>query len=373
MWTRMLLVCIGILAACGEVPTAPLGEPPAAAPSTPGFGKAATDGAEIGSAQTTSDCPEIEMRHNACDPGSGGGGWAFFNDADPNLYEAPGDPSPGQPGVWLGSEVSPAACFETGGGVVSATDPDADGLANACEFAIARSFAPMLHYSNGEQCPGGEPTWAAKRFPNGVVRMAYMMSYYKDCGYDTQIFPSDHTGDSEMVMVEVKYNAGTQRWEFSRMWLSAHFDAKLLGFGVDESEMVGVSRATFRNRHLGFPNVFVAEDKHANYYSDAECENTGFYDYRDTCGSLYVIRFPVEPGRNAGSRYVDLFGGCFGSSNFILGGRTECYYTSRSGGFRGWQSANYGTEPPSYHTLMFAGYIFENYFAEDASYTYTTY
>ncbi len=79
-------------------------------------------------------------------------------------------------------------------------DSDTDGLADHCEFPIARSFAPMLHFANGGQCPGGEPYWAARRTSTNRVRIAYIMAYYKDCGY------APHAGDSEMIMVDVQYN-----------------------------------------------------------------------------------------------------------------------------------------------------------------------
>lgn len=97
----------------------------------------------------------------------GGGGMTFLGVYAASLYDAAGDPNIGAAGVWLGSNVNPNACFTSGAGIVTASDIDGDGLANHCEFPIARSFAPMLHYANGESCPNGEPYWATKSLPNG--------------------------------------------------------------------------------------------------------------------------------------------------------------------------------------------------------------
>lgn len=307
-----------------------------------------------------------------CEEPGGGGGWPFFNDGDSRLYEAPNDPSPGAPGVWLGTNVNPSACFTTGRGTVTSNDTDGDGLANHCELPIARSFAPMLHFANGDQCPGGEPYWSAKRFPNGVVRVAYMMAYYEDCGYDTRIQNSAHSGDSELVMVEMKYNSGTQHWEFNRMWLSAHYEATFWGTDQDYSEWVSAAQTDFYDRSLALPNIWVAEDKHANYRSIAKCEDTGAWEYRDDCGSLYLIRFLVEGSRNAGSRYVDLVD-CVRSEERTSSTRTEGFYTDCHNSFRGWNEQHYGKAPAPYRYMLFSEFHFENYRSEDSSREYTSY
>jgi hypothetical protein len=104
----------------------------------------------------------------------------YFGTEDYSLYEAAGDPNHEAAGVWLRADVTPAACFITPGGP---DDADEDGLHNTCEFAIARAFAPLLAFDDDEICSAGEPHWAAKKFDNGAVRIAYMPAYYDDCGY----------------------------------------------------------------------------------------------------------------------------------------------------------------------------------------------
>lgn len=226
----------------------------------------------------------------------------------------------------------------------------------------------MLHFANGEQCPGGEPYWAAKRFPNAMVRIAYMPAYYEDCGYDTRIKDSAHTGDSEFVMVEVAFNSTTQHWIFNRMWLSAHYEATLWGTDQDYSEWVGVPYTSFHNRSLAFPDIWVAEDKHANYRSIAVCEQTGAWEYSDNCGSLYKVRYPVYEDRNAGSRYKDLLGGCVLSTEKTSSTRTEGFYTECQSAFRGWNERNYGKEPGTYRHILFK-YHFEYYSTGGVTYT----
>jgi hypothetical protein len=292
------------------------------------------------------------------DDGSGGGGgsWPFFNDGDSNIYEAPGDPSPGAAGVWLGSDVQPATCFEAGLGAVTATDLDGDGLSQHCEYSIARSFAPMLHYGTGESCPGGEPYWAAKRFPSGIVRIAYMMAYYRDCGYNADAWASEHTGDSEFIMVQVKFNESTQHWEFDQMWLSAHYEATLAGQDVDYSSWVSAANTIFYDRYLAFPKVWAAEDKHANYRSVDVCRNVGAFFWQDECGSTNIIRFPVKEARNTGSRYVDLVN-CVRSEGKTTSTRVEGFYTDCNDAFRGWNEVNYGTPPKTYRYMLFKSHF----------------
>lgn len=197
-----------------------------------------------------------------------------------------------------------------------------------------------------------------------------MMAYYDDCGY------SPHVGDSEMVTVEVQFNATTRHWEFVRMWTSAHYNATVFGVKSDRSEWSNRYDAVFHDRQLAFPVVWVAEDKHANYRNVSRCQGwTGssyLHKWQDWCGSFNRIRFPVPESYNAGSRYVDLLGCVFSHRRGTSSGRTECFYRNRGDGFRGW-SASTDKEISTYHFMLFSSYNFENYLHEDGSYAYTSF
>lgn len=182
----------------------------------------------------------------------------YFGTADYSLYEAAGDPNPGAAGVWLGADVTPGACFITPGGP---DDADQDGLHNTCEFAIARAFAPLLAFDDDELCSAGEPHWAAKKFDNGAVRIAYMPAYYDDCGYYYNSRNDAHRGDSEMITVQVHYSSDTGHWRLTYMWTSAHYG---MPGSRDASRWSSWLDVDFPVRSRAFPRVWVARDKHAN-------------------------------------------------------------------------------------------------------------
>jgi hypothetical protein len=287
----------------------------------------------------------VECADEGGSSGGGGGGWSFFGYNSSLLYDAPGDPAPGSAGVWLGSSVSPSACFTSGGGAVTGDDVDGDGLANACEFPIARSFAPLLHYYTSEDCPRGEPYWAARRTGYNTVRAVYLLAYYEDCGYGA------HAGDAEAVVVDVAYNYSTGHWQFQRMWTSAHFQggegcSDWYNWRCDFSEWSSASQTNFSARALAFPSVWVAKDKHANYRNKSRCEDAvgnSVIGFDDKCGDTYRVRTPVHEERNVGSIHVDLLG-CVGSLNRGDSyGRTECFFTDRDA-FRGWTQTWLGSD-----------------------------
>jgi hypothetical protein len=279
--------------------------------------------------------------------------WNYFAAPGDELYQAASDPSPGSPGLWLGSTVVPATCFNDLTRTI--VDADHDWLDDNCELELARGFAPTWGMSDAEACPGGEPLWAAKYFSTfGIVRIVYMPANYKDCG------PLGHNGDSEFVIVEVKFNTVTQHWEFQREFLSAHLGD--IWPGIDRSEWV--SNAEFTRRPLSHPRVAVSIDKHSNFGSDAKCLNAFAVEVGGEAGCGIMIgsfRFPVDAHRNVGSRFQDLLGGCIGSiGSFAGNGFAECFYSSNKN-FAGWQSSSGGAT--AYQTLL--NDYFERYLTSD--------
>lgn len=285
--------------------------------------------------------------------------WPFIGPYGDVLYEAPGDPSPGAPGIWLGSATSPAVCFNDKN--LSIVDADHDWLDDGCEVELARGFAPRWSMGDQDACPNGEPAWAAKYFPGvGVVRLAFMPAYYNDCGEGATVFDfgAGHPGDSEFAMVEVGFNTTTKHWEFRQMWLSAHYTAP-----GNRSAWVPAAEANFSRRSLAHPYIAVSADKHANFKSEATCNKTFLSQIMeaDYCyGSmLSPFRFPIDPSRNAGSRFTDLMGCVPTIKGFNSGGRTECFYTYKP--FAGWNSG--ATGETSYREILLSD-KFENRFGD---------
>lgn len=273
---------------------------------------------------------------------------------EPNLaYEAPGAPGSSATGIWLGSSVLPSTCF---GNLASApiVDSDSDFLADHCETELAKGFAPTMKFDPGDaNCSGGEPLYGAKYFLNGRVRLAYLAAYYEDCGYadDLPGYPqgsTSHHGDSEFIMVEVEFDAAKQRWVMRHMFLSAHYleDGPIaFVYPGDRSEWVKAQDAQWGFKQLGNPVVWVALWKHGSFKSKFSCDTA-----QDDCSSFpVVVRFPIVPGRNVGSRDVHA---CRESALRAPGsGRTECFYTEKP--FRGWFHTTGGGSAGYYsRTLM---------------------
>lgn len=310
---------------------------------------------------TTGECDPLTAVTECADEDEGANreSWPFFAPHGDFIYEAPGDPSPGSPGIWLAATIAPEACFNDRN--VAIVDRDRDWLDDTCELELARGFAPTWGMGEQDECPGGEPVWAAKYFPTyNVVRIAYLPAYYDDCGvYGGEFLGigGGHTGDSEFVIVEIGYNAATKHWEFRRMFLSAHYGEQRLSVSFDRSAWVSATEARFKRRHLGHPYVAVAANKHANYKSEETCNKTfaSQVGYSDWCygNILTPFRFPVDPSRNAGSRFTDLFEGCIHANNarFDTGGRTECFYAARRA-FNGWHLTGAMSARPYYDVLM---------------------
>lgn len=161
----------------------------------------------------------------------------------------PGAPAPGIPAGWDTPECAPRSAARD--------DPDADGLAERCEDALAAAFAPLLVFDE------------------------------TDCGWDQPVCRltpwvcRPHAGDSEIALVEVAFDPGSGRWAAERVFLSAHChgrsDGRCRWYAGREMERFawvdGVPR--------GAPVVWVARGKHGGYPSRAACD-AGHWGY-DSC------------------------------------------------------------------------------------------
>lgn len=318
--------------------------------------------------------------------------WLGGNRNDLSLYEPSGNRAGNAPGIWLGNGVTPSACFNNpnppGG------DADSDGLADACEFALARAFAPYMHFGHGEvllgfpdgtnrHCAEGEPYWATKLFDAyRVVSIVYMMGYYMDCGeafvpnididvtvplpwFDLNLdveVPDGHRGDSELIRLSVAYNSATQHWELRQAFLSAHY---VTASNLGSSVYARPDELAYPVRDRAFPQVWVSRNKHANYKSYSECEGGGFLNL-DSCdediSNMGAARFPVREDRNV-QRAI-----CVPSLFISNSPRCE-YFAGVHRPFSGWliphptigvipSTLTLGVTP--YQTLLSSGYIYEN-------------
>jgi hypothetical protein len=269
-----------------------------------------------------------------------------------------GDTSPGAAGIWLGNKVSRGWCYANYNTLVN--DTDDDWLDDECEFQLAKAFAPVFAISPSDGCPGGEPYWAAKYYPNGFagwgdfVRIAYMPAYYRDCG------ATPHAGDSEFIMVGVQFNPNTRHWESREAYFSAH-----AGTPNNASDYIrDRNDLEYPVRSLAYPRIWIARNKHGNYRTRSECNNRAIFD--DNCSdNQNVGRLRIYRSRNVGSRFVDKFPNGVISQNpqWSLSGKKEYFYTSVR--FGGWQPAATGASP--YRSFL-GYYVFECY---DYTYTFT--
>jgi hypothetical protein len=252
-------------------------------------------------------------------------------------------------------------------------DQDRDGIDDGCENALATAFAPLLVVDSGE-CNwddsvgdarlGGEYYYAVQRDSDtSRMRIAYLPAYYIDCGWAAPVchitgwLCRPHTGDSELIIVQVRYDPARERWTTDGVFLSSHCYGRSSGncrwyTGKDLEAFQWVDAY-----YLGAPVVWVASGKHANYVSKAQCD-TGHW-YYDSCDRNVVYqRFPIRSARqNIGSREYAFHDGrqtqCVGptyagwNSARTDPDAVECLWDPDRP-FRGWQLRRVGSDPSPY-------------------------
>ncbi len=107
----------------------------------------------------------------------------------------------------------------------------------------------------------------------------------------------------------------------------------------------------------GFPRVWVALNKHANYVSRESC-HTGrgpFGAAVDNCNPVIpdLYRLPFYYNRNVGSRQANLInaGTCVKSVEAIFYPATECFWKPRVP-FNGWLQYPYGHPASPYYSSL---------------------
>jgi hypothetical protein len=233
------------------------------------------------------------------------------------------DPAPTAPGLFLGT-VTPAGCTDG-----SQADTDRDGLADACESALAAAFAPELAYSSTDRTTR-ESRWAARRLGIGKVRVAYLLSLHFDLGiYGCSfglVLCGGHYGDSETIVLDLYYNLSSRHWVLEQAIYSAH------GFyNLYPRLLAAYPSMNFPAKNGGYPRAFLALRKHALYRSDTECDDGELG--LDECKADTYQRVASSPSLTIGSRGTHTAAqDCARSTAFTSSTAVECYWTVRDFG-----------------------------------------
>jgi hypothetical protein len=192
------------------------------------------------------------------------------------------DPAPNAAGYFLpGTENQAPYCAD------GSIDLDQDGLDDNCEFTLAALFAPLLSIGIGDYADR-ESRWAARWAGPNLVSIIYLLGYYQDNGTPggnpCQVFYyacDPHPGDSEYIVLNVGYDDDTHHWSLREAVLSAHtWHVELDITGSDTVPRTVGNHHTgvgfeYPGRVGGFPRVWVADGKHANYPTKSYCDGHG--------------------------------------------------------------------------------------------------
>jgi hypothetical protein len=250
-------------------------------------------------------------------------------------------PVPFQGGIQLAPDITMSDCTAN-----LDVDADHDGFRDECEYQLASAFRPLMHVSYLDGTLARDSYWAVRRDPaTNRVHVFYALAYLRDGGTpNTGLF--SHAGDSEFIIVQL-HHAGSGLWQMDAATLSAHWQE---GWGLDGTGTWGYQDFNFTLGFRGRPDVWVAEEKHANYKTQAQCDAGAFY--KDTCDQNTMLQEPlVARERNLGN------GGSVGThlrdcvgTTVISTSRYECFWDPAWYSFWGWQSATTGATP--YHDSL---------------------
>jgi hypothetical protein len=226
--------------------------------------------------------------------------------------------------------------------------------------------------------------WAEDDPDAMTIDIIYLQGYWVDngdggqsgnsCGYLGFLLSSScngHAGDSEFARLRIKYDPDSKHWFLSNAWLSVHETelTRLPGAQSDTLESVymvalgtgdGVGMIQYPDKKGGYPRMFAADGKHANYPSAAYCDShggilLGVNLASDDCDpSRYEARLEVSyDDANVGSSTHQLIN-CVPTRRtdhpaYLLG-LTECYWTAQL--FRGWFNQLGVTLTFSYGTIL---------------------
>lgn len=296
------------------------------------------------------ECPPMELRA-AATPLQPYKGAPASNNCGGDPGQGTTSPAGVTPGLVLPFTL--ATCLD-----VSLGDSDVDGVNDECERVVATRFAPLLNVQRSEfrgdveRIPG-EYYYGVMRLPGDYhLRILYLPAYYRDLGF---VPGAGHAGDSEFIVIDVSFNAVTGRYYTQAVFLSAHCGADLADIiELDpDCQWYNWDRFPFWVDDVprGAPRIWVANNKHANYYSEAKCFQGS---YGDNClHERAEYRFPITDGFNFGSQWNRLGDVTARRNNptpDLSTTRTENLFAV-TGRFFGWQLDDYG-EGSTAHGLI---------------------
>ena len=285
------------------------------------------------------------------------------------------DPDPSAPGIYLaGANMTAAGCHASG-----MPDADLDGLSDACEAQLTVAFSPLLSFYQYDQVDH-EPRFFAHPLDFGRVRLGYLLGYYYDVGNLTSVRTTcelgltipilgdffnwvagggvescrGHLGDSEWIALDVRYETSSGHWVLQHARLSEHGTVRLIPGGTKSYP----TALSYPEKAGGYPLIWVADGKHANYESNAACDAGG------AAGSDNCFDSPREThrvnvmasGGNIGSWAVHLIDGVQSINPshpaYLFGPgytRTEYYFTPSD--FYGWYPGT-GLHADGYSSIL---------------------
>jgi hypothetical protein len=277
----------------------------------------------------------------------------------------PEDPPPtnvGGGGATLSSEMTKNYCYGISPALNATTDLDNDQIQDSCELAIASRLAPMLNIGDNDNRPARQPYWAASRHPDypDKIQVIYAIAYLADGG-DWAFQFTDHEGDSEFIITEVKNVTGST-WGITDVTLSAHFGAEE---GVDPLYQSGADSYYWDDLEwpgVPYPRIWASLGKHANYRSNSVC-GWGAWGFDDCSGAYVGTQIPALASRNVGNYYnrppgsrstLTQLVNCTSFEElpypaFIYGAYRigdECFWNTTPDGFAGWHAVNYTDAAP---------------------------
>jgi hypothetical protein len=281
-------------------------------------------------------------------------------------YCTPSTPDPVEtgPGYYGGGAITDRHCAGLDGGI---NDIDQDLLADDCELWLAIKFRPKMIYDRADDVRR-ESYWAAKPVKTGFVRVFYALGYYFDLGTvplaqcklstvgELIAECSGHHGDSEHIILDLRYNTTTKHWYLAGGKLSRHEDYITLTAGsAGYTTMV-----SYPDKVGGYPQIFVARQKHANYPSRQSCNDGGGAPWPlielfpfDDCSPNDQVFFPdVIASRNLG-RYTHRLLDRVASTYSFYQDPPRYEYMWSSGYFYGWQ-LDHTTHAKGYGELLLA-------------------
>jgi hypothetical protein len=277
------------------------------------------------------------------------------------------DPAPSARGYYLAGTVNtPSFCAN------GSIDRDRDALDDSCEYTLAHTFAPQLSFGYGD-IVDREPRWAARWVDASSVGIVYLHSYWQDNGVPGGVICSGfqekcdpHPGDAEWVFLVVEYDADLRHWYLKDAVLSAHdWHVEMTTTWPDTVPKTVGNHHTgvgfeWPDRVGGYPRIWIADGKHANYPTKRYCDDhggmfLGVIQKTDQCASpRYTERFSVDFNQNVGSDATRLID-CVTTQNPAHPAYAmqiqECYW-SGSRHFYGWFNFSSSTLGSTYGSIL---------------------